>query len=60
MFNCDKQKTLKGYLADANIFTSIKAIENFPFLEGDSPDELNMMLKINYGQKIMFSGMVDL
>ncbi|MEM1506489.1 hypothetical protein RG959_24400, partial [Domibacillus sp. 8LH] len=42
------------------IFTSIKAIENFPFLEGDSPDELNMMLKINYGQKIMFSGMVDL
>lgn len=60
MFNCDKQKTLKGYLADANIFTSIKAIENFPFLEGDSSDELNMMLKINYGQKIMFSGMVDL
>lgn len=60
MFNCDKQKTLKGYLADANIFNSIKSIENFPFLEGDSSDELNMMLKINYGQKIMFSGMVDL
>ena len=60
MFNCDKQKTLKEYLADANIFNSIKAIENFPFLEGDSSDELNMMLKINYGQKIMFSGMVDL
>lgn len=60
MFNCDKQKTLKGYLADANIFTSIKAIENFPFLVGGSSDELNMMLKINYGQKIMFSGMVDL
>ena len=60
MFNCDEQKTLKGYLADVNIFTSIKAIENFPFLEGDSPDELNMMLKINYGQKIMFSGVADL
>lgn len=60
MFNCDKQKTLKGYLADTNIFDAIKSIESFPFLEGDSPDELNMMLKINYGQKIMFSGMADL
>ena len=60
MFICDKQKTLRSYLADTNIFDSIKAIENFPFLEGESSDDLNMMLKINYGQKIMFSGVADL
>ena len=60
MFICDEQKTLRSYLADTNIFDSIKAIENFPFLEGESSDDLNMMLKINYGQKIMFSGVADL
>ena len=60
MFICDKQKTLRSYLADTNIFDSIKAIESFPFLEGDSSDDLNMMLKINYGQKIMFSGVSNL
>ena len=60
MFNCDEQKTLRSYLADTNIFNSIKTIESFPFLEGDSADDLNMMLKINYGQKIMFSVVADL
>ena len=51
--------SLRQFLKDSNIFTEIKSVEDFPFLDGDSPLNLNSMLKISYGNKRVFSGFAD-
>lgn len=60
MLNCSNKITLRSYLGNSNIFTSINNIKKYPFLEGVESDAVNMMLKISYGQKIVFSGVADL
>ena len=58
--NCERV-SLKQYLGDTNIFTIIKSIHSFPFLEGEGDtDDLNNMLLINYGQRGLFSGFKDI
>lgn len=58
--NCDRM-TLKEYLGTDNIFDMIKALYSFTFLEpAGATDDLNAMLKINYGQRGLFSGFKDI
>lgn len=45
---------LSEFLDDKNLFQAIEDLQNFPFIGADA-DTLDMMLKIQYGEKTLFS-----
>lgn len=55
MSHCSNKVNLKTYLGNSNIMHSINAIKPYPFLEGVDGEAVNMMLKLSYGQRNMFS-----
>ena len=46
---------LKTWLAGGSIFTAIKAAKNFPFFADNTPAELDRMLSVTYGQRLVTS-----
>ena len=46
---------LKTWLAGGSIFTAIQTAENFPFFADSSPAELDQMLSLTYGQRMVAS-----
>ena len=49
---------LKTWLAGGSIFTAIKTAKDFPFI-GDDANDLDYMLALNYGQRLVFSSFID-
>lgn len=50
---------LRGYLTGGSIFTAIQTTNNFPFFAGNDAADLDYMLTLNYGQRLMFSAFID-
>ena len=50
---------LKTWLAGGSIFTAIQTANNFPFFVGNDADDLDYMLTLNYGQRLMFSAFIN-
>ena len=50
---------LRGYLTGGSIFTAIQTTNNFPFFVGNDAADLDYMLTLNYGQRLMFSAFID-
>ena len=50
---------LRGYLTGGSIFTAIQTIKNFPFFVGNDAADLDYMLMLNYGQRLVFSAFID-
>ena len=46
---------LKTWLAGGSIFTAIQSAENFPFFADNTPAELDQMLSLTYGQRLVTS-----
>lgn len=46
---------LKTWLAGGSIFTAIQTAENFPFFADSTPAELDQMLSLTYGQRMVAS-----
>ena len=46
---------LKTWLAGGSIFTAIQTAENFPFFADTPPAELDQMLSLTYGQRMVTS-----
>lgn len=46
---------LKTWLAGGSIFTAIQSVENFPFFADNTPAELDQMLSLTYGQRLVTS-----
>ena len=46
---------LKTWLAGGSIFTAIQTAENFPFFSDNTPAELDQMLSLTYGQRLVTS-----
>ena len=46
---------LKTWLAGGSVFTAIKTAENFPFFSDTPPAELDQMLTLTYGQRLVTS-----
>lgn len=46
---------LKTWLAGGSIFTAIQTAENFPFFADNTPAELDQMLSLTYGQRMVTS-----
>lgn len=46
---------LKTWLAGGSIFTAIQSAENFPFFADNPPAELDQMLSLTYGQRLVTS-----
>ena len=46
---------LKTWLAGGSVFTAIKSAENFPFFADNTPAELDQMLSLTYGQRLVTS-----
>ena len=46
---------LKTWLAGGSIFTAIQTAENFPFFADNTPAELDHMLSLTYGQRMVTS-----
>ena len=46
---------LKTWLAGGSIFTAIQTAENFPFFADTTPAELDQMLSLTYGQRLVTS-----
>lgn len=51
---------LKTWLAGGSIFTAIKTAENFPFFADTKPAELDQMLNLTYGQRLVTSAFNNL
>jgi len=51
--------TLGEFLAGKSLFSSIEQVEAFPFIVGDAVN-LDLILTINYGQRILFNPYADL
>ena len=51
---------LKTWLAGGSIFTAIKTAENFPFFSDTPPAELDQMLCLTYGQRMVASAFNNL
>lgn len=49
---------LRGYLTGGSIFTAIQTTNNFPFFVGNDAADLDYMLTLNYGQRLMFSAFI--
>ena len=46
---------LKTWLAGGSIFTAIQSAENFPFFSDNTPAELDQMLSLTYGKRLVTS-----
>ena len=46
---------LKTWLTGGSIFTAIQTAENFPFFSDNTPAELDQMLSLTYGQRMVMS-----
>ena len=46
---------LKTWLAGGSIFTAIQSAENFPFFADNTPAELDLMLTLTYGKRLVTS-----
>ena len=46
---------LKTWLAGGSVFTAIQTAENFPFFADNTPSELDQMLSLTYGQRLVTS-----
>ena len=46
---------LKTWLAGGSIFTAIQSAENFPFFADNTPAELDQMLSLTYGERMVAS-----
>ena len=46
---------LKTWLAGGSIFTAIQSAENFPFFADNTPAELDQMLSLTYGKRLVTS-----
>ena len=46
---------LKTWLAGGSIFTAIQTAKNFPFFSDNTPAELDQMLSLTYGQRMVTS-----
>lgn len=46
---------IKTWLAGGSIFTAIQSAENFPFFADNTPAELDQMLSLTYGQRLVTS-----
>ena len=46
---------LKTWLTGGSIFTAIQTAENFPFFADNTPAELDQMLSLTYGQRMVAS-----
>ena len=46
---------LKTWLAGGGVFTAIQSAENFPFFADNTPAELDQMLSLTYGQRMVAS-----
>ena len=46
---------LKTWLAGGSIFTAIQTAENFPFFADNTPAELDQMLTLTYGKRLVTS-----
>ena len=51
---------LKTWLAGGSIFTAIQTAENFPFFSDTPPEELDQMLTLTYGQRLVASAFRNL
>ena len=51
---------LKTWLAGGSIFTAIQTAENFPFFSDTSPEELDQMLSLTYGKRLVTSAFGNL
>lgn len=51
--------TLRTYLTGGSIFTAIQTTNNFQFFVGNDAADLDYMLTLNYGQRLMFSAFID-
>ena len=49
----ESQVNLKTWLAGGSIFTVIQTVENFPFFADTTPAELDQMLNLTYGQRLV-------
>lgn len=52
---CQPETSLRVFLAGGSIFAAIQSVEDFPFFATNAPDDLDRMLVLNYGQRIMFN-----
>ena len=50
---------LKTWLAGGSVFTAIQTTNNFPFFVGNDAADLDYMLTLNYGKRLMFSAFID-
>ena len=50
---------LRGQLTGGSIFTAIQTTNNFPFFVGNDAVDLDYMLTLNYGQRLVFSSFID-
>lgn len=50
---------LKTWLAGGSIFTAIQNVENFPFFADVPPAEMDEMLALHYGNRIVTTALVD-
>lgn len=46
---------LKDYLLQGNIFTEMKSLEPFSFLDGDNDYKLDLLINMNYGKRNLYS-----
>ena len=46
---------LKTWLTGGSVFTAIQTAENFPFFADTTPAELDQMLSLTYGQRLVMS-----
>ena len=46
---------LKTWLVGGSIFTAIQTVENFPFFWDNPPTDLDQMLSLSYGQRLVAS-----
>ena len=46
---------LKTWLTGGSVFTAIQTAENFPFFADNTPAELDQMLSLTYGQRLVTS-----
>ena len=46
---------LKTWLAGGSVFTAIQTAENFPFFADNTPAELDQMLSLTYGKRLVTS-----
>ena len=49
---------LRGYLTGGSIFTAIQTSNNYPFFVGTPPAELDQMMAIMYGDRIVASSFI--